>query len=400
MLELSTEEASNLQLIDLFCDFKRQRGQRNGRAPVFNYKKLSVIRAEWRRARPDDVALTDKARAALSWFKHDHPTYAALYAQHQQVLASHAQDSSLPWYILTPRLLLDMDGVEVAARPILYPHFSYGDSDMRSRLVGTHVGAGQTLSMKASILRKCMSSCTAYQSDVLWIFLMHDIVMARNACAMVSMAERRGLPPETMASRRQQSESFWRREQDIHADIVRQMRRLSKDRDNHPEVWTYCNLGAPRSLAYPNLFLTIAPCEWKFPLLRSLFEQYKFPTDGPRLVKLSELGGPLALHLYHVLSGVVDGVISSTRFWRSVLNHVIRVEFQGRGTLHIHVAMWALLYDHKDLRGKTGSPHNSELVDYLTELGFESIDIQYGEGYLNYINGYVIKGSSASVSCS
>ena len=65
-----------------------------------------------------------------------------------------------------------------------------------------------------------------------------------------------GLPPEIMAFRRQQTESFWRREQDILADIMRQMRLLSRDRENHPEVWTYNNLGAPRSLAYPNLVLT------------------------------------------------------------------------------------------------------------------------------------------------
>ena len=76
-------------------------------------------------------------------------------------------------------------------------------------------------------------------------------------------------------------------------------------------------------------------------------------------------------------------------------NYVLRVEFQGRGTLHVHCALWAVLYPNKDLRGTTGKRHDSPLVRYLTELGFESIDVQYGEGYLNYINGYVAKASDA-----
>ena len=395
LLDLPADEISRLQLVDLFCDFKRQRGQRQGRAPVWNYKKMSVIRAEWRRQRPDDAMTTDMGRAALRWFKHDHPTYARYYAQHQKVLADHVSHPSLPWYILTPRLLLDMDGIEVAARPILYPHFAFGDSDLRTRMAGTHVSDCQTLSMKASLLRKCLSRCLAYRTDVLWTFLVHDIVMARNCSSMISMAERRGLPPEAMAAKHQQTEAFWRREQDVHADIVRQMRARCRDREGHPDLWAYCNLGGDLSLAYPNVFLTIAPCEWKFPLLYAMFEQHKFPRDGPKFVRLSELGGPLALHLYNVLNVVLQGLIGSIEFWRSIENYVLRIEFQGRGTLHVHIALWAILYAHRDLRGTTGQASDSPLVEYLTSLGFESIDIQYGEGYLNYINGYLGKASDA-----
>ena len=140
--------------------------------------------------------------------------YRCFYDQHLKVLADCVADSSLPWYLSTVSMLLDMDGVEVAARPILYPHFSFGDSDMRSRLPGTHVGGEQSLSMKGSVFRKLASRCLAYGKDVLWLFLMHDIIMARTTCAMISMAERRGLPPEAYATRRQQTESFWVREQD------------------------------------------------------------------------------------------------------------------------------------------------------------------------------------------
>ena len=120
---------------------------------------------------------TDIGRAALHWFKHDHPTYGRFYREHQQVLVNHTRDPGLPWYISTPRLLLDMDGVEAVARPILYPHPSFGDTDLRSRIVGTHISAGQTPSIKFSVLRKCLSRCAAYSHDVLWLFLLHDIII-------------------------------------------------------------------------------------------------------------------------------------------------------------------------------------------------------------------------------
>ena len=106
MLELSEEEASSLQLIDLYCDFKRQRGQ-GGRAPVSNYKKMSVVRAEWRRSSPHDTVLTDRARVALRWFM-EHPTYRRFHDKHQACLEERKSKrrrrpctSSLRGYCLT-----------------------------------------------------------------------------------------------------------------------------------------------------------------------------------------------------------------------------------------------------------------------------------------------------------
>jgi len=40
-------------------------------------------------------------------------------------------------------------------------------------------------------------------------------------------------------------------------------------------------------------------------------------------------------------------------------------------------------------------PSESPLLRFLTQLGFESVDIQPGEGFLNYINGYVAKANDA-----
>ena len=48
----------------------------------------------------------------------------------------------------TAQLLLNEDGIEVAARPVLYPHHSFGDSDMLKRLRGVHLESDQLPNMK------------------------------------------------------------------------------------------------------------------------------------------------------------------------------------------------------------------------------------------------------------
>ena len=78
-----------------------------------------------------------------------------------------------------------------------------------------------------------------------------------------------------------------------------------------------------------------------------------------------------------------------------VFEHMLRVEFQERGTLHIHLALWALVQPDIDLRGTTGKPHESILIRWLESLGFQTVDVQYGSGFLNYINGYVSKCSDS-----
>ena len=72
MVDLTTEEAASLELITIFCDYKRQFGKR-GTAPTFNYKKMSVVRAEWKPYAIKDKLPTARARAAYDWFMETHP---------------------------------------------------------------------------------------------------------------------------------------------------------------------------------------------------------------------------------------------------------------------------------------------------------------------------------------
>ena len=186
--------------------------------------------------------------------------------------------------------------------------------------------------------------------------------------------------------------AFW----GVRFSKVRQMERRCEDADKYPELWAYCHAGQPRALAYPNVFITIAPAEWVFPIHFPLFHAWKKPADCPTHPRnLSDLQGPLTLHIYNVLMAVVTQLLSADEFFEKVWEHVIRVEFQGRGTLHIHIALWAMVRSAVDLRGRTGQSHNSPLIHFLESIGFQRVDVQYGEGFLNYINGYTAKCSDS-----
>jgi hypothetical protein len=56
-------------------------------------------------------------------------------------------------------------------------------------------------------------------------------------------------------------------------------------------------MGEPRSLAYPNTFITVALAEWKFPLLHALMQRFKSPDGGARNEGLSEVTFLLALYI-------------------------------------------------------------------------------------------------------
>ena len=109
-----------------------------------------------------------------------------------------------------------------------------------------------------------------------------------------------------------------------------------------------------------------------------------------------EGSGVQTLHIYELVAGVLKQLLGGgeTRFWEAVVEHLVRVEFQGRGTLHFHLALWVIPkgrvedFEHGRKRGRS-----SDLGEYLAELFHSDVDIRTGSGFLNYINGYVSKSS-------
>ena len=142
MLDLTAEEAASLQIVNLFCDYKKQFGER-GTAPVYNVKKLSVVRAEWKEEPVWHGLTTDRAKAAYLWLREENPVYRRFLAMHEDHLREVETGVCTKHYIPTAKLLLQLDGVETAARPVLYPHHAFGDSDLKSRLCGVHLKPNQ-----------------------------------------------------------------------------------------------------------------------------------------------------------------------------------------------------------------------------------------------------------------
>ena len=60
------------------------------------------------------------------------------------------------------------------------------------------------------------------------MFYLHDRFFAKMLLEKITVAEQHGVTPDITADSSIQSESYWRHEQDITADIVRQMFRLCR----------------------------------------------------------------------------------------------------------------------------------------------------------------------------
>ena len=79
--------------------------------------------------------------------------------------------------------------------------------------------------------------------------------------------------------------------------------------------------------------------------------------------------------------------------WFTVLESVKKTEYQGRGTEHTHIAAWVLA--HVVLRVLAGNKKTVKvmtgLLRYLFLVFGCEVDIQVGNGRLNYINGYIAK---------
>ena len=264
----------------------------------------------------------------------------------------------------TADLMLHSPGIEVAAFPILYPRHCFGDTDSKER--GLLKDASQA-SIFASHLRKLLSSCTGYMLQPRLTFLLYDIAMAQRLIGAIKVAESRGFSAEVTTGHYTDSETYWRHEQDISCDMVRQMAALCdvpSDTEDGRRLYEFCNHGATKQrLAFPNYFITVAPAEWLFPLPAWLQE---LAADN-----LSDLSGIVALHIYHVLLVALKEVLKPGQWFSDVFHYCLRIEFQGRGTIHAHVAVWAIARDGMDLEGRTGEQYGSPLVHGVRQVGFQ-----------------------------
>ena len=165
---------------------------------------------------------------------------------------------------------------------------------------------------------------------------MTDIMAARRIMAIQKVAVQRELPADLAAQNRSDSESYWRREQDYLCDVVRQMRSRQESLE-HPGLYANAHVGAePRSLAYPNVFITIAPAEWRFPFHYGIFQNWKHPQSHAHPQDLSLVQGLITMHLHNVLTVVMSEVLKDRRWFRELFEHVIRMVSGARHAAHPH----------------------------------------------------------------
>ena len=428
MLDLTQEEADSLRLIEVTCGVRSERGKL-GSAPVYNLKKTTVVKAHWI-PELDDFP-SDRAKAAFEYFE-KHEQYKALKVQrdrHFSMAAEEPDESKRTHYIHTSRLLLHIQCVEVGAFPLLYPTVDYCDSDLKARLDKEDPVKykGKLFSIHRGFVAKVQSTIRHYEETPMWAFLLYDMHLTRTSMQAISIADSKGVSPDVIADNQHISASYWANEQDVLAGRVRSLSRLLDDlqalregdesqravslqdimRAPHwsvehggPCAFTEDDLRRIRDYAYgslsveqkvpldlPNVFITISPAEWKFPLAWGIFGRLKD--------HLPKFLGSLAVHMYTVVTNVIlHYVFKPGCFFASVFDHVIRMEYQGRGTPHWHIAAWAIPLDGTPLDGlvgRSGSEHSSRLVSFLECALGASIDVQFGTGYLNYIDGYVAK---------
>ena len=109
-------------------------------------------------------------------------------------------------------------------------------------------------------------------------------------------------------------------------------------------------LDAVDQFGYPTVFVTISPYEWTFPV-PSWFGKIREKTGrGP-----CELAAFETIHIAHVLEQVVRGYLcgsNDSRWTEHIFNYnglqnrnnvntyFYRFEFQGRGTVHLHLLVW------------------------------------------------------------
>ena len=78
-----------------------------------------------------------------------------------------------------------------------------------------------------------------------------------------------------------------------------------------------------------------------------------------------DLQGPMTLNVYRTLMETMQGLLQSNEFFDEVYDHCIRVEFQGRGTLHIHLIAWAILQPGVRIAGNVVEKRWSPFVRLL-----------------------------------
>ena len=99
----------------------------------------------------------------------------------------------------------------------------------------------------------------------------------------------------------------------------------------------------------------------------------------------------MALHMYYLVRMMWLFLCSRLGHkYFMVFEWVMKTEYQGRGTPHWHIAAWVVPVGILHLlAGRTGTAVVSAFVKFIAALFHCQVDVQIGNGRLNYISGYL-----------
>ena len=217
-------------------------------------------------------------------------------------------------------------GLECALWPHLYPFEKWCETTLS--------GNSSRESSKISFNFKILSEIIDYSLDFELIQFQYDRWLFNTVSGAISACRGTLRSPATALDSKPFSSEYWRWQHRYLIDAVRQY-------------------------GYPSLFLTISPFEWTFPKphwLTSVSELLgKLPTELPTLE---------TLNIVHTLEQTVRGYLcgTNTNRWKhhffsseteedctNVLNFFYRIEFQHRGTAHVHLLVWLKHLDEIDI---------------------------------------------------
>ena len=109
---------SALAILDFKVDYTTRRG---GRASITSKQKQSLVRGVWKHTDVETAFPGEGERRAFAWLMTNNETYKKWVLHHKALLDAATPGDNSWRYIRTAELLLHSPGLEVAARPWLYP---------------------------------------------------------------------------------------------------------------------------------------------------------------------------------------------------------------------------------------------------------------------------------------
>ena len=174
--------------------------------------------------------------------------------------------------------------------PVLYPETAFMDTGIletyRDESGDT---TARTVSIGHSWTTKVCSGVRVYGESNHLAFFLYEKQLAMKYFAAHTRAQRFGITADILTRDSQGSAGYWEIVQDSLADLVRIQLGRCYDKEGHPDLYNYVRGlrgGAVWQVAFPNLFITLAPAEWRFPLPYFLQPYKKNICAGSYLITL------------------------------------------------------------------------------------------------------------------